>query len=392
MDPRIAAEQLARLRHDDPVHRDERNGFWLITRHADVKQLSRQPELFSSEPHGPWHEFESHFSMQAQDGPPHHRTRNVVSRGFTPRKVAQLEDSVRRYADEAIDAVKGAGACDFVDAIALPVPARIIADMLGIGSRFELFQRWVEVVTGATTHQQELRETEDLAVCEAFEEYVRSVVEERAARPGDDLISAMLDGREMGALASFARDPFPGVPAGDAVLGFISFLVLAGSETTRHAISGGMHALILHPEQRELLTQRPQLLPSAVEEILRWVSPVRAMRRTVMRDGVELRGKRLSRGDSVVLIYTSANRDEAVFAEPEEFRIDRRPNDHVSFGFGTHFCMGANLARMEIRVTLARVLTRLPDLQMAPGAKLERHPSSIVNGLVHMPVIFKSTA
>jgi cytochrome P450 family 142 subfamily A polypeptide 1 len=116
------------------------------------------------------------------------------------------------------------------------------------------------------------------------------------------------------------------------------------------------------------------------------------MRRTVMRDGVELRGKRLSRGDSVVLIYTSANRDEAVFAEPEEFRIDRRPNDHVSFGFGTHFCMGANLARMEIRVTLARVLTRLPDLQMAPGAKLERHPSSIVNGLVHMPVIFKSTA
>ena len=391
-DPRVVAEQLARLRRDDPVHRDEHNGFWLITRHSDGKQLSRQPDLFSSEPHGPWHEFESHFSMQAEDGAPHHRTRNLVSRGFTPRKVACLESSVRRYANEAIDAVIATGACDFVDAIAVPVPSRIIADMLGIGTRFDLFQSWVDVVTGATTGGRELLGAKDTAICEAFESYVRSVVEQRASEPGDDLISSMLGGRDLGALDSFARDPFPGVPAGDAVLGFISLLVLAGSETTRHALSGGMHALIEHPEQRERLTRPPELLPSAVDEILRWVTPVRAMRRTVMRDGVELRGKRIARGDSLVLLYNSANRDEAVFDAPEQFRVDRRPNDHISFGFGTHFCLGANLARMEIRVTLERVLARLPDLQLAPGARLERHASSIVNGLVHMPAVFTPAA
>ncbi len=392
-DPRLVCEQLARLRRDAPVHRDPRTGLWLITRHADVKRISREPAVFSSEPHGPWHEFESHFSMQAEDGPPHHRTRNVVSRGFTPRRVAHLEASVRRYADEAIDAVAASGACDLVQDVAVPVPARIIADMLGIGERFELFQDWVEVVTAATTTGgRSLRGPADEEVCRAFEDYVGSVVAERAARPGDDLISAMLGGRDAGVLDSFARDPFPGVPAGDGVLGFISFLVLAGSETTRHAISGGMLALLEHPGQREQLQRRPALLPVAVEEVLRFVSPVRAMRRTVLRDGVELHGQQLARGDSVMLIYSSANRDERVFDSPDAFRVDRRPNDHVSFGFGTHFCLGANLARMEIRVTLERLLTRLPDLQLAPGARLERHPSSIVNGLVHMPVVFTPVA
>jgi cytochrome P450 len=382
---------LAELRRGDPVHWDVRNGFWLITRHADVKHVSRNPELFSSEPKGPWHAFESHFSMQAQDGPAHHKTRNVVSRGFTPRALAGIEARVRRYTDEAIDAVAAQGRCDLVQDIALPVPMRIIADLLGIGSEFALFGRWVEAVTGSMSNDKTLQTREDELVAKEFESYVRSTVAEREAQPQDDLISIMLRGREDGVLESFSRDPFPGVPTGDGVLGFISFLVLAGSETTRHAISQGMRALIAHPEQRRRLAAHPELLPRASDEILRWTTPVRTMQRTVMRD-LELGGKRIERGSTVVMLYLAANRDPEVFEQPELFQIDRRPNEHISFGFGSHFCLGSNLARMEIRVVIGRLLERLPDLQLAPGAQPTRFASAIVNGLTQLPAVFAPTA
>ncbi|MEE2664020.1 MAG: cytochrome P450 [Myxococcota bacterium] len=388
LDQEVAA--LAALRDRDPIHWDAGHGFWLVTRHADVKHVSRHPEIFSSEPRGPWHAFESRFSMQAQDGPAHHRTRNVVSRGFTPRALDGLEQRALRYTDEAIDAVAARGRCDLVEDIALPVPMRIIADMLGIGSQFELFRRWVDAVTGSMAHDATLQTRDDEIAAKEFESYVRSAVADREERPRDDLISIMLRGRQAGVLDSFSRDPFPGVPDGDGVLGFISFLVLAGSETTRHAISQGMRALIAHPEQRARLAANPELLGLASDEILRWTTPVRAMQRTVMHD-VELGGKQLEQGSTVVLLYLSANRDPAVFDEPELFRIDRRPNDHISFGFGSHFCLGSNLARMEIRVVIGRLLERLPDLQLAPGSQPTRFASSIVNGLTKLPAVFAPT-
>ena len=385
--PLQEAESFSWLRRNDPVHWDEKNGCWLLSRHADVKYVSRHPELFSSEPHGPWHAFESHFSMQAEDGAPHHRTRNVVSRGFTPRATRHLAERVLRYTDEAIDAVGPKGCCDLVEDIAVPVPMRIIADILGLEERFDLFRRWVDAVTATLFDSAQGVTEERKQAAREFEAHVRSIVETRSAVPGNDLISTMLSGREEGVFESFARDPFAGVPKGDGVLGFISFLVLAGSETTRHAISVGMRALIEHPDQRELLRANPELLGLATEEILRWVSPVRTLQRTVMRD-TELRDRKLAQGSIVIMLYGSANRDEDVFDEPQRFLIDRKQNDHVSLGFGSHFCLGANLARMEIRNTISRLLERLPDLELVPGTQPTRFGSTIVNGLAHMPTVF----
>ena len=379
------ARALALLRANDPVHWDPKGERWLLTRHADVRSVSRRPELFSSEPNGPWHAFESHFSMQAEDGAPHHRSRKVVSRGFTPRVTQHLAERVRRYADEAIDGIAGSRHFDLVEDIAVPVPMRIIADMLGLDANYDLFRRWVNTVTGAVSRDGQPTAEEKQNAAE-FEAFVRATVKERKERPGDDLISTLLAGSGEGVLDSFARQPFPGVPRGDGVLGFIAFLVLAGSETTRHAISQGMRALIEHPAEREKLVAHPELMESATEEILRWTTPVRVMQRTVMRD-TELCERKIERGSRVLLLYHSANRDERVFEEPEHFRVDRSPNDHTSFGFGSHFCLGANLARMEIRVTLERLLERLPGLELSPDAPPQRFASSVVNGLSQLPVV-----
>jgi cytochrome P450 len=379
--------ELAALRRDDPVHWEADPGWWLITRHADVKRVLRQPEVFSSEPRGAWHAFESHFSLQTDDGPGHHLTRNVVSRAFTPRAVEQLERNALRYTDEAIDRVLAIGRCDIVEDLAVPIPMRVIADLLGLESQIGLFHAWTNAITRAMNNEQKLASAGEQAAARDFERYIRGVVSARSARPGDDLISVMLAHRDAGVFESFARDPFPGVPPGDGVLGFISFLVVAGSETTRHGIAQGLRALAEFPDERERLRAHPELLRSAVEEILRWVTPVRALRRSALAD-VELRGKRIRAGDSLVLLYLSANRDEEVFEEPQRFRVDRHPNDHLSFGFGTHFCLGAHLARMEMRVALGRILERLPDLQLDPSEAPRFFPSSVVNGLTYLPACF----
>jgi cholest-4-en-3-one 26-monooxygenase len=382
---------LAQLRREDPLHWEEDPGWWLVTRHADVKHVSRHPEIFSSEPRGAWHAFESRFSMQTDDSPVHHVTRNVVSRAFTPRSVARLEERALRYTDQAIDRVIANGSCDVVEDIAVPVPMRLIADLLGLESQIELFHAWTRALARAMNDDRKLAPGEEESVAREFERYVSSVVAERSVRPGEDLISEMLAHRAQGVFESFARDPFPGVPPGDGVLGFISFLVAAGSETTRHGIAQGIRALCRFSAERARLHADPRLWRSAVEEILRWTTPVRALRRTAVRDA-ELRGKRVRAGDSLVLLYLSANRDEEVFADPDVFRVDRRPNDHVSFGFGTHFCLGANLARMEMRVVIGRVLERLPDLELDGSAKPSFFRSAVMNGLTCLPVVFTPRA
>jgi cytochrome P450 family 142 subfamily A polypeptide 1 len=235
--------------------------------------------------------------------------------------------------------------------------------------------------------ERELASGDEQAAARDFEHYIRAVVDERSARPGADLISVMLAHRDHGVFDSFARDPFPGVPIGDGVLGFISFLVVAGSETTRHGIAQGIRALDPFPDERERLRAQPELLRGAVEEILRFTTPVRALRRTALVDA-ELRGRKIRAGDSLVLLFHSANRDEEVFEEPQRFRIDRRPNEHLSFGFGSHFCLGANLARMEMRVALGRILERLPDLRLDQASPASVFPSSVVNGLSQLPAVF----
>jgi len=384
-DPAERETELRRLRREDPVHWDARNGFWLLTKHADVREASKQPELFSSQAKGPWHLWEMHFSMQSLDGPEHRRQRAIVSRGFTPRMVRRLAERARLTADACIDAVASRGSCDFVSALAAPVPLRLIADMLGLDFRhFELFRRWSDAVssgdpkiTGSAAVQ---------AMQAELEGTLREEAELRRREPRDDLLSAVVAAEGEGALDWGGAESFAGF-AKDDLVSFAQFVLLAGNETTRNAISRGMLALAQHPEQRERLRARPELLPRAVDEILRWTTPVRVLRRTLLRD-TELRGRRLRAGESVLLLYASANRDEEVFADPHAFRVDRAPNEHLSFGVGPHYCLGANLARMELEVVLGRLLARLPDLRLAPGARVREGRNPILATIEAMPVEF----
>jgi cytochrome P450 family 142 subfamily A polypeptide 1 len=350
-----------------------------------VREASKQPELFSSQAKGPWHLWERHFSMQALDGPEQRRQRALVSRGFTPRMVRRLGERAREGVDACIDAVAARGRCELVSELAAPVPLLLISDMLGLDPRhFDLFRRWSDA---ASTGDPERTASPEFLTAQAeLEGILREEAEERRREPRDDLISAVVAAEAEGALDWGGEDSFAGF-AKDDLVSFAQFVLLAGNETTRNAISRGMLALVQHPEQRDLLRARPELLPRAVEEILRWSTPVRVLRRTLLRD-TELRGRRLRAGESALLLYCSANRDEEVFSDPHAFRVDREPNEHLAFGIGPHFCLGANLARMEIEIVVGRLLERLPDLRLAPGARVREGRNPILASIEEMPVEF----
>jgi cytochrome P450 len=384
-DPALREAELARLRREDLVHWDAANGFWLLTRYADVRAASKQPELFSSAPKGPWHTFEVHFSMQALDGPEHRRQRGIASKGFTPRMVRRLRETAHATIHACIDAVQAQGRCEFVSALASPVPLRLIADMLGLPEQhFDLFQRWSD---GTASADLELRGSPGFLADQA---QLEALLHEEAARrrvePRDDLISAVVAAEAEGRLDWGGADSFEGFSKDDLV-SFAQFILIAGNETTRNAISRGMLALIENPDQREKLRADPELLPSAANEILRFTSPVRVLRRVAMRD-TELRGKKIREGDSVLFLYGSANRDEEVFDDPHAFRVDRHPNEHLAFGLGPHFCLGANLARMEIETVFGVLLERLPDLRLAPGARVREARNPILSAIDEMQVEF----
>ena len=269
-DPAQREADLARIRREDPVHWDEKNGHWLLTRYADVRAASKQPDLYSSAPKGPWHLFEAHFSMQALDGPEHRRQRGIASKAFTPRMVRRLTETARATIHACIDSVAPLGACEFVAALAAPVPLRLIADMLGLpAEHFELFRRWSDTTTSS---DPDLRGSPRFAADQArLEALLYAEADARRREPRDDLISAVVAAEAEGTLNWGGSESFTGF-AKDDLVSFAQFILLAGNETTRNAISRGMLALIEHPEQRALLRARPDLLPSAVDEFLRWSS------------------------------------------------------------------------------------------------------------------------
>lgn len=375
---------LAELRREDPVHWDAANQWWLVTRHEEVREVSRQPELFSSEPRGPWHFGELHFSMQAMDGKRHRRHRKIVSSAFTPRLVSTLTRRAERYIDEAIDALAGRSRGEFVSELAVPVPMRIIADMLGVADAdLEKFRRWSDALLQVTGGEsEEVLHGKGQELIADFYAYLGEAVARRRVEPGEDVLSRILDARDAGVLDVSERMDWLD---GDEVRDFALFLLIAGNETTRNAISQGMLALFEHPEERARLVADPTLWETAPDEILRWTSPVRAMRRVALRD-TSLGGREILEGQSVVMVYASANRDEKVFDEPQSFRVDRRPNEHLALGFGPHYCLGANLARMEIRVALRRILERLPGIRLAEGGSAQPFPSAVIDGLQALPV------
>ena len=366
-------ESLRWLREHDPVHWDEKNGMWLLTRHADIRALSKDPVAFTNGPKGPWHSFETDGgSIENLDGKPHVRARNLVSKGFTPRMVGDLERRAREVIDDAIDGVLAEGGGDLVRDLAVPVPSRVIADMLGIDAAdLDRFSQWCDGITegiGAPAGSE--REARSMSAGGQMYAHLSDIVAKRRVQPGEDILSTLIHAREEGAFGGDAT------LAADELLQFAMLLVMGGNETTRNAIAGGVLAFTDHPQAWQRLRADRSLLPTAVDEILRYTTVVRALRRWVTQK-TEFEGKTFEEGASVVMSYTSANRDERAFDDPEAFRIDRTPNEHLTFGFGVHYCLGANLAKMEIATVFDRLLDRLPQLRLASGAEVVRGESGL---------------
>ena len=369
------------MRANAPVYFDENSGVWGITRYADLKAISADPKTFSNAG-GIRPDNDPIPMMIDMDDPDHLRRRKLVNKGFTPRRVRDSEDRIRLVCNSIIDNVCEQGSADLVSDIAAPLPMVMIGDALGVApeDRDQLL-RWsddmVSALSGSSSSEEALTKAMNAFI--GYGEYCTGVIAERRANPGtDDLMGILVDAE------------VDGEQLDDLELIHESLLILiGGDETTRHVISGGMKELINNPDQQARLVADPSLMTGAVEEMLRWVSPLRNMARTVTHD-VEFGGQPLRQGQKLLLLYPSANRDEAVFDDPFRFDIERTPNDHVAFGFGTHFCMGASLARLEISVMIDRLVTRLPDLTLAGDTPLR--PANFVSGYESMPVTFTPTA
>ncbi|CAN5773878.1 steroid C26-monooxygenase Cyp142 [soil metagenome] len=366
------------LRANAPVFRDETNGLWGVSRHEHVLEVSKQPTIFGNgqgfrprvDPAA------SGGMMIALDDPQHSRRRRLVSKGFTPRQVARLEPALRRVVSESIDEIAPHGRCDFTQDLAVPLPMITIAGLLGVRKEDHgTLQRWSDDLV-AGSDNVEVSEAAAVAFGE-FCQYIVEVIADRRNSPRDDLVSVLCHAEVDGEALT-----------DDELIMELLLLLVGGNETTRNVISGGLEALLAHPEQHRLLSDEPERLPVAVEELLRWVTPIVNFQRTLTTD-YHLGDVDLHAGDKVLLLYGSANRDEAVFAGADRFDVTRDPNPHVAFGFGTHFCLGASLARLELRVFFSEVLRRLPDLTLV--GPVERVPSSFIRGIHRMPVEFTPT-
>ena len=368
------------MRREAPAYFDEPSGVWAITRHADIKEISKDPETFSSA--GGIRPDNGALPMMIDtDAPEHVRRRRLVSEGFTPRRIRESEPQIRAVVDGIIDRVAQRGSADFVRDIAAPLPMIVIGDMLGVEpkDRDDLL-RWSDDMLGSLGSPDPSTMDKSMLAAIEYAEYITKVAEQRQRdQQADDLIGTLVHAE------------IDGDRLDQQSIIYESLLILiGGDETTRHVISGGMYELLRHPEQLEALRADRSLLPGAIEEMLRWVSPIKNMARTMTRD-VELHGETLRAGQKLLLCYPAANRDEEVFADPESFDIRRTPNDHVAFGFGAHFCLGNRLARMELAVMFDRLLDRLPDLALASDAPLPIREANFVSGYEEMPVVFTPT-
>jgi len=365
---------LANLRANEPVCHDDK-GMWALLLHEDVVWAERRPDLLSSANGSRPRSF-AQPSMIDSDDPVHKRRRGIVDRGFHPRPIAEEERRIRETAVELIDAVLRKEECDVVHDLAGPLPMIVIGDMLGTPrERTSELQYWSDVMlSGADGPENTTQEVLDAYA--AFVAMMDAIISDRKKNPGDDLISALVR----------AHPGDDGLNR-EEIIGEALLLLIGGNETTRNVISGGLEALMRHPEQKQKLIDDPALIPSAVEECLRWVTPVINMARTATAD-VVVRDRTIPAGDQVLLMYASANRDERVFDHPENFDVTRTPNPHVTFGHSTHFCLGASLARLEIKVMLEEVLTRLPGMRLEdPEAEIERTRSSFIRGITALPVV-----
>ena len=381
---------LAHLRHHDPVHwQDEPGGpgFWAITRYEDCVTVNRDYERFSSGARGtmPFELDDDEVAQQSlmmlnMDPPLHTRYRRLVNKGFTPRMVRDLEESIHRSTDAIIDEVIETGRADFVTQISAELPLQVIAELLGVPQedRHRMFE-WSNRMVGS--EDPEYQAEAELAMTSAMElyAYAAELFAKKRIDPHADLMSALTTVEIEGERLSEMELEL-----------FFLMLTVAGNETTRNLMSGAMHAFFQHPDQWQRLLADRSLLPTAVDEMLRFVSPVMNFRRTAMVD-TELSGTKIATGDKVVFFHASANRDEDIFGDPDIFDIGRSPNPHIAFGGGgPHFCLGTNLARMEIRVMFEHLLDRMPDIRQ--DGEVQRLQSRFINGVKHIPVAFTPSA
>jgi cytochrome P450 family 142 subfamily A polypeptide 1 len=369
------------LRENAPVYWDETadGGLWGVACYDDVMSVSRDAATFcsgkSSRP-----ERDSWIpSMINLDDPLHKRRRNLVNRGFTPKRVDAHEPMLRKLTNELLDKVAPAGRCDFVLDVARWIPMVVIGDMLGVAPEDrEQLLVWSDEMLGggesqkiADDEQRRLRQRE---IVNGYFAYAAASLAERRVRPRDDLMSIL-------AHAEVEGDRL----TDEEILQESLLILIGGDETTRHVMTGGLLELLRRPDQKKLLAEHPMLIPNAVEEMLRWISPIQNMNRTATRD-TELGGQKIRAGDRLLLLYPSANRDAKAFERPDEFDVTRSPNRHVAFGgFGTHHCLGASLARLELRVLFEELLRRFPNIALGEG-ELHVRPSNFIVGLETMPV------
>jgi cytochrome P450 len=370
--------QYARLRDEAPVAWNATNGFWAVSRWDDVMAVSTDPQTFCSGRGILVMEIGAHYdtppTMMHTDPPEHTVYRKLVQPGFAPGRMRALDDDVRRRAKPLVDRIEPGETVDFVDTVSVPFPLFIISALLGMPDEdWPRFFEWSEsVIPGATDWSDEKR----VELQADMHETLLATTVARRADPRDDLISVLaqveIDGRRLS----------------DAELTmFLVQLLVAGNETTRNMISGGLVALAERPADWERLRRDRALVPTAVEEMLRWTTPVVSFMRTATRD-TELGGQPVREGDPVLMLYASANRDENQFGPTaDQFDIARTPNQHVAFGFGTHFCIGATLARIEARVLLEELLDRFETVELA--GDVERSHSAVIAGVKQAPLVFR---
>jgi cytochrome P450 len=381
-----------RLRAEAPVARFEPPGFepfWAVTRHADIMEIARRPEVFSSAEGLTLRRVDApriRSEMVVMLDPPRHAPmRKVANSRFTARAVRDRQADIERIALGVLDDAAPAGSAeelDFVERIAAPFPLAVIAWILGVPEvDWPLLRRWTDEVIGKDDPEfRREGESPGQTIKRARGEvhvYFQQLIAQRRDEARDDLISELMRGRVDGAPLSELQ-----------LIGYCELLVEAGNETTRNAISGGLLAFSEHRDAWKRLRDDPELLPDAVEEILRWVTPISHFTRTATED-FEIRGQTIRAGEQVALYFGSANRDEEVFDDPFAFRIDRRPNPHLAFGFGPHFCMGAQVARVELTTIFRHLLARLDSFEVVGAVERLR---SIVNGSIkRLPVGLRTT-
>lgn len=372
-------DALTWLRAEAPVYWD--GHAWGISRYHDVRAVSKDADTFSST-QGIRADADPLNMMIDMDDPEHVRRRKLVNRGFTPRRVRDREAEVRAACDQIIDRVCERGEADFVTDIAAWLPLTLIANDLGVEEedRAQLLA-WSDAMLSALTGDPDALEPATVAFV-GYTDYANRVIADRTEAPRDDLMSVLCHAEVDGDRLDH-----------QAIIDESLLILIGGDETTRHVISGGAYQLLVERDRWERVRADPdRLLPSAIEEMLRWVTPIKNMNRVATRD-VELGGELIREGDDVLLLYPSANRDEAVFEDPFTFDVERSPNDHLAFGgYGTHFCLGNSLARLELRIMFEHLFRRLPDLELVERAEPAYRAANFVSGYEHLPVRFSPTA